>query len=97
MTPLMFAVLMLVLGEVQPVLASADNGFCGGVYDLCGEDRYAHPRTVEEYREIVPDEVDAYGFCRSAEHLAECLAKINGADVEVLKKWLFGPGIRKFR
>ena len=49
-----------------------------------GDDRYAHPRSVEEYRAIVPDDAYKYGMCRSAEHLPECLAEINGADVEVV-------------
>jgi hypothetical protein len=37
-------------------------------------DRYAHPRSVEEYRRIVPRD-DMYGFCRSAEHLKQCLQR----------------------
>jgi hypothetical protein len=64
---------------------------------LTNEDRYAHPRSVDEYRDIVSEEADPYGICRSAEHLPDCLAEINGVDVEVIKKALDGPGIRRFR
>ena len=49
-----------------------------------------------EYRAIVPEKDDAYGMCRSAEHLPECLAEITGADVEVIRKSFEGP-IRKLR
>ena len=67
-------------------------------YDLLNDpDRYAHPRSVEEYRAIIPEGADNYGMCRSAEHLAECLAEINGADVQAVKKSLSGLAIRRFR
>jgi hypothetical protein len=42
-------------------------------YDWNDPDRYAHPRSVEEYRKIVPKD-DTYGMCRSAGHLKKCLA-----------------------
>jgi hypothetical protein len=41
------------------------------------KDRYRHARSVEEYRRIVPNNYDLYGFCRSAEHLLECLVAMN--------------------
>jgi hypothetical protein len=31
------------------------------------------PRSVEEYRRIVSPEDDAYGMCRNAKHLDQCL------------------------
>jgi hypothetical protein len=41
-------------------------------------DRYAHPRSVEEYRSIVTVELDTYGMCRNAKHLDQCLWRLRG-------------------
>ena len=38
-------------------------------------DRYANPRSIQQYRSIAPSGVDVAGFCRSAEHLDQCLAR----------------------
>jgi hypothetical protein len=38
----------------------------------------AHPRSVAEYRRIVPSKGDVFGICRNAGHLDQCLWKING-------------------
>jgi hypothetical protein len=88
------------LAILIPALAGMAGVLQASAYDLYGDgDRYAHPRSVEEYRAIVPDEADEYGMCRNAEHLAECLAEISGADVGDVRKWLEGgvPAIRRFR
>jgi hypothetical protein len=54
---------------------SATEDFYGTTMDSFADapDRFAHPRSVEEYRRIVSDEVDAFGMCRSSEHLDQCL------------------------
>jgi hypothetical protein len=48
---------------------TTDNDF------FTAKDRYAHTRTVEEYRRIIPTNYDMYGFCRSAGHIKECLQR----------------------
>ena len=65
---------------------AASAGFCGGPgYDLCGDDRQDCPRSVDDYGDIVGDEMDPYGFCRNARHLLECLAKAGHLDIEGLR------------
>ena len=44
-------------------------------------DRYAHPRSVEQYRKLVPDD-DEYGMCRNAGHLGDCIKALHGMKVE---------------
>jgi hypothetical protein len=40
-------------------------------------DAHAYPRSVEEYRRIVPNNYDPMGFCRGAGHVLECLVAMN--------------------
>ena len=49
--------------------AWAENFYGTTTEDLVSApDRYAHPRSIKEYRRIVPTEADMYGMCRNAAH-----------------------------
>lgn len=41
-------------------------------------DRYAHPRSLQEYRRIVPQIADRYEMCRNSDHLDQCIWRLNG-------------------
>ena len=61
--------------------AEAENFYPMPVADMDQSPDYrAHPRSVEEYRAIVPDRGDLYGMCRNAGHIAQCVWKINGHE-----------------
>jgi hypothetical protein len=60
---------------LTPALAGALYGTTDKEF-FDSTDRYAHPRSVEEYRRIVPQRDDIYGFCRSAGHIKQCLARL---------------------
>jgi hypothetical protein len=46
---------------------------------LDSADRYAHPRSVDQYRHIVPND-DIAGMCRSAGHVKECLSRLHDVN-----------------
>jgi hypothetical protein len=56
---------------LQSLYGTTDHNF------FAAKDRYAQPRSVEEYRRIVPNNYDPLGWCRSAEHILECLVAMN--------------------
>jgi hypothetical protein len=56
-----------VMAHAESLYGTTDQDF----FDA--QDRYMEPRSVEEYRRIVPVDGDPVGFCRQAEHLRECL------------------------
>jgi hypothetical protein len=37
------------------------------------KDRRAHPRSIDEYRKLVPEPRDKRGLCRAAGHIKQCL------------------------
>jgi predicted aspartyl protease len=60
-------------------LEEAENFYGATMDDLINApDRYGHPRSIEEYRRMVPVEADKYGMCRSAAHLDQCVWQLNG-------------------
>ena|SRR5215475_11987674 len=62
--------------------AKSDRIVCFYATDFVGAlDRYAHPRSVAEYRRLVPHD-DMYGMCRSAGHVRECLDQLHVIDAE---------------
>ena len=46
------------------------------------KDRFAHPRSVEQYRKLVPDNADVYGMCRNAGHINYCLQNLRDINEE---------------
>jgi hypothetical protein len=81
MKKLLIASVMLA-AACAPALARHDIDDTDAVENLYGTtiesfdaapDRYAHSRSVEEYRRIVSPDDDAFGMCRHAEHLDQCL------------------------
>lgn len=69
--------------------AWAENLYGTTTDDLVSaSDRYAHPRSIEEYRRIVPAEADMYGMCRNAGHLDQCIWRLNGHHYPPPPKWL---------
>jgi hypothetical protein len=66
----------LLLGCATPIaltaIARADN-FYGTTTD--SPDRYAHPRSIEEYRRFIPVEADRNGMRRNAAHVDQCVIR----------------------
>jgi hypothetical protein len=56
---------------LQSLYGTTDHDF------FAAKDRHAQPRSVEEYRRIVPNNYDPLGWCRRAEHILECLVPMN--------------------
>jgi clan AA aspartic protease (TIGR02281 family) len=74
--PPLIAALCVGLGGA---LAYAENLYGTNMDDFINaSDRYARPRSVEEYRRVVPVETDKYGMCRNAAHLDQCVWRLNG-------------------
>ena len=72
---------MLLIGLVLfgATSAAAQNLYGTTMDDLINaRDRYAHPRSLQEYRRIVPQIADRYGMCRNAGRLDQCIWRLNG-------------------
>ena len=76
MTKILIALaLLLAVNSAHARAIEGDRDFYGTTIESfdAAPDRYAHPRSVEEYRRIVSEDDDAFGMCRNAEHLDQCL------------------------
>ena len=62
--------------------AKHERNYYGSSMDdfVVASDRWQYPRSVEQYRHIVGPNVDVYGFCRSAEHLRQCLRHLKSSE-----------------
>ena len=69
----------IAIGIAAPALAAEKNLYGTTTEDFVSSpDRYAYPRSVQEYRRMVPLDLDAVGMCRNALHVEQCVWRLNG-------------------
>lgn len=87
MKKFLFALALLL--AISPSAMAADKNLYGTTTEdmISSPDRYTHPRSVEEYRQIVPVEADTYGMCRSAGHVDQCVWALNGHQYPPPEAW----------